>query len=98
VNRTQKPKPSGKPLPPIRVRHEPPTVEEALFAAEGLTNDLHQQIEIAAALMNVPAEDVAPLVRRRQRQQQEIVPGRGGQRPQRSFVIERKPARRRLPV
>ncbi len=98
MSRTQKARSPAKPLPPIRVRHEPPTIEEALFAAEGLTDDAAQQIEIAATLMNVSAEEVAPLVRRRQRRQQEIVPGRGGQRPQRSFVIERKPVRRRMPV
>lgn len=98
MNRTQRAKAQAKPLPPIRVRHEPPTIEEALFAAEGLTDDAAQQIEIAATLMNVSAEEVAPLVRRRQRQQLEIVPGRGGQRPQRAFVIERKPIRRRVPV
>ena len=32
-----------------RVRVELPTLEDALFAAEGLTDDVHQQIHIAAA-------------------------------------------------
>src|SRR5262245_51973432 len=39
-----------------RVRVELPTLEDALFAAEGLTGDTHQQIHIAAALMQVPEE------------------------------------------
>jgi hypothetical protein len=40
-----------------RVRVELPTLEDALFAAEGLTDDTHQQIHIAAALMQVPEEE-----------------------------------------
>jgi hypothetical protein len=41
-----------------RVRVELPTLEDALFAAEGLTDDVHQQIHIAAALMQVPEDEV----------------------------------------
>ena len=40
-----------------RVRVELPTLEDALFAAEGLTEDVHQQIHIAAALMQVPEDE-----------------------------------------
>src|ERR1043165_1969778 len=43
---------------PRRVRHDPPTLEEAIFAARGLTDDVQQQIEIAAGLMEVPPEEV----------------------------------------
>lgn len=41
-----------------RVRHEPPTLEEALVAAEGLTTDTDQQLQIAAQLMDLPFEEV----------------------------------------
>ena len=34
----------------------PPTVEDALFAAEGLTRNVEQQITIAAGLLEVPIE------------------------------------------
>ena len=34
----------------------PPTIEDALFAAEGLTPSLEQQIQFAAGLMGVPVE------------------------------------------
>ena len=37
-----------------RVREDPPTIEEALIAAESLTDDLAQRVEIAAALMGAP--------------------------------------------
>ncbi len=46
---------------PRRVRKDPPTIEEALIAAESLTDDLAQRIEIAASLMGVPAEVVKVL-------------------------------------
>jgi hypothetical protein len=36
---------------PRRVRHEAPTLEEAIAAAQGLCEELDQQAEIAAALM-----------------------------------------------
>lgn len=43
---------------PRRVRHDPPTLDEALFAAECLTDDVLEQAEIAAALMGLPLEPV----------------------------------------
>lgn len=47
---------------PRRVRRDPPTVIEAVAAARGLTEDLAQQIEIAAALMDLPPDVVRPEV------------------------------------
>jgi hypothetical protein len=47
-----------------RVRVELPTLEDALFAAEGLTDDAHQQIHIAAALMQVPEEEARAVAER----------------------------------
>jgi hypothetical protein len=41
-----------------RVRVSPPTLEEAFIAAESLTEDFGQRIEIAASLMGVPIEEV----------------------------------------
>jgi len=37
-----------------RVRQEPPTLQEAIFAAKGLTDSLQAQAEIAAELMGLP--------------------------------------------
>ena len=39
-----------------RVRRDPPTLEEAIFAAVGITDDLDAQAEIAASLMGLPIE------------------------------------------
>lgn len=54
--------PAKKPLPPPRVRREPPTLAEAVLAAQGLSTEVDEQIEIAAGLMSVPEEEVRPLV------------------------------------
>ena len=43
---------------PLRVRHEPPTIEEAVRAAQNLTSDLEQQVEIAAGLMGMAHDEV----------------------------------------
>ena len=47
-----------------RVRCDPPTVEEAVLAAQGLTDDLKEQIEIVAALMEVPVDEARGVVLR----------------------------------
>jgi hypothetical protein len=43
-------------------RIEPPSLEEAIAAAQGLTDDIECQIEIASQLMGMPEEDVRPVV------------------------------------
>ena len=51
-----------------RVRVDPPTLEEALYAAEGLTPDSSEQLQIAAELMHLPVDAVwteAQIVTRR---------------------------------
>ena len=40
-----------------RVRRDPPTLDDAVLAAQGLTEDLEGQIEIVVALMSVPADE-----------------------------------------
>jgi hypothetical protein len=52
---TPKKKPSG-----VRtsLRFDPPSLEEAIFAAQGLTDDVDEQAEIAASLMGLPEADV----------------------------------------
>lgn len=51
-----------KALPPPRVRKEPPTIEEAVSAAQGLTSEIAMQIEIAAGLMGVSEDEIRPFV------------------------------------
>ena len=47
-----------------RVRHDPPTLAEALAAAQGLTDDRDAQVAIAAQLMGVPLDDAKAEMRR----------------------------------
>lgn len=47
-----------------RVRQDPPTVEEAVVAAQGLTDDVSGQAEIVASLMHVSAEEARGAVSR----------------------------------
>lgn len=50
------------PLP--RVRREPPTVPEAIIAAQGLTDDVDEQVAIAAGLMGAPEDEIRPYLPR----------------------------------
>ena len=43
---------------PRRVRHDAPTLEEAIAAARDLSDELNEQAEIAASLMGLPYEEV----------------------------------------
>ncbi len=43
-------------------RVDPPALEEAIVAAQGLTDDVESQIEIAAQLMGMPEDEVRPAV------------------------------------
>jgi hypothetical protein len=43
---------------PRRVRHEEATLDEAIAAAQGLSDDRDQQIEIASSLMGLPQDEV----------------------------------------
>jgi hypothetical protein len=46
----------------LRRRCEPPSVEEAIFAAQGLTGDADEQVAIAARLIGLSEDEVRPTV------------------------------------
>ena len=78
-----------------RVRRDPPTLDEAIFAAAGITEDQEAQAEIAAALMGLPVESVTPEVKkiaRTARSSTRVIAGEQG--AQRSVVVERRVARK----
>lgn len=64
---------------PRKVREIPPTLEEAFAAAECLTDDMSEKVEIAASLMGMPVEDVREQVAKlsSQPQRPSITTGRG---------------------
>jgi hypothetical protein len=44
------------------IRVEPPTLDEAIFAAQGLADDVRGQTKIAAMLMGLPEDEVRTAV------------------------------------
>lgn len=91
---------------PRRVRRDPPTVEEAVLAAQGLTDEVSEQTEIVASLMQISAEEARSAVLRMvQRKGVDRIaitrPARvaGGGRASaapRAVVVERRAPRRSL--
>lgn len=77
----------AKKLPPPRVRYEPPTIDEAVAAAQGLSDIAGEQVAIAAGLMGVEEDKVRPLVLQRFSRPISVVAGR------RTVVVERRVAR-----
>jgi hypothetical protein len=78
-----------------RVRRDPPTVEEAVLAAQGLTDELSEQIEIVASLMEVSTDQARGAVLRmgqRKDVNHVTVTGRAG--AARAVVVERRTLRR----
>jgi hypothetical protein len=91
---------------PRRVRRDPPTVEEAVLAAQGLTDALSEQTEIVASLMQISSEEarraVLRMVQRKDvdritmtRATRSAGPGRAPAAP-RAVVVERRGPRRPL--
>ena len=82
---------------PRRVRHEAPTLEEAITAAQGLSEELDQQAEIAAALMGLPYDEVHAALRKTAPPRKDVktsVVFTGPASAPRTIVVERKPSRR----
>src|ERR1700755_1397397 len=79
-----------------RVRRDPPTLEEAIFAAVGITDDPQQQAEIASELMVLPYEQVLLEVKKTgravARSATRVITGEQG--AQRSVVVERRVIRK----
>lgn len=81
-----------------RVRDDPPTLEEAIFAAIGITDDVEAQAEIASSLMGLPYDEVLAEVKKTARVSARtgtatrVIAGEQG--AQRSVVVERRVVRR----
>ncbi len=81
---------------PRRVRRDPPTLDEAIFAAAGITDDQDAQAEIAAALMGMPLDVVQAEVKKQARvaarASTRVITGEQG--AQRAVVVERRVVRK----
>ena len=81
-----------------RVRREPPTLDEAIFAAAGITEVPEEQADIAAALMGLSVDEVLPEVRKATRaaaRSTTVIAGEPGAK--RAVIVERR-VTRRFPV
>jgi hypothetical protein len=77
-----------------RVRRDPPTLEEAAVAAQGLTTDPNEQVEIVASLMEVPPEEArAAVLRLGKRRDVERVTVTGRIGAPRAVVVEKRTPR-----
>ena len=98
MNRAEKKRPAIDPrtLPPIRIKKCPPTIEEAIIAAQGLADDIEGQVEIAAGFMGVAQDDVRPLVvqafQEAQTIEKRVIADRRG--AERSVIVERTRVRK----
>ena len=82
---------------PRRVRHEVPTLEEAIAAAQGLSDELNEQAEIAASLIGLPCDQVRTELLKLARPRKDVIRSVafvGPTSAPRTFVVERKPTRR----
>jgi hypothetical protein len=80
-----------------RVRHDPPTLAEAIAAAQGLTDDLQGQIQIAADLMGVTLAEAKAEMQKLSPDRRAIrlvaAPSKEGTR---TVIVERKASRRMI--
>ncbi len=78
-----------------KVRHDPPTLKEAIAAAQDLSDKLQDQIEIAAGFMDLPVEDVRAEVMKSAlpRSAARIVTSSGREGGSRTVIVERKSRR-----
>lgn len=81
-----------------RVRQEEPTLSEAIAAARDLSDEVDAQVEIAAALMGLPEDQVRAALLRQAHAPREVANPVAFSRPaapQRTVVVEYKRASRR---
>jgi hypothetical protein len=78
-----------------RVRHDPPTLEEAVLAAQGLTDELGEQIDVVMSLMGVAADEArTAILKMGQRKDANHVTIAGRSGAPRAVVVERRAPRR----
>ena len=79
-----------------RVRYDPPTLKEAIVAAQGLSDHVQDQIEIAASLMDLPPDQVRGEVLKAapERNASRVTMATGRERTSRTVIVERKSSRR----
>jgi hypothetical protein len=79
-----------------RVRNEPATLEDAVFAAQGMTDDLEGQIEIACSLIDLPRDTVKAALTKKAplRLNTSRIASTAANGQTRAVIVERRPVRR----
>ena len=78
---------------PRRVRQEQPTLAEAIAAAQGLSDELDQQVEIAASLIGLPHDQVRAELLKLAPPRKDVIKSTvftGSRSAPRTVVVERK--------
>ena len=73
-----------------RTRYDPPGLDEAIAAAQGLTDQLESQIEIAAQLSGLPEGEVRSRVLMMRAQSTWKTSGSAPRRPTEVVVVKRR--------
>jgi hypothetical protein len=73
-----------------RTRYDPPGLDEAIAAAQGLTDQIQNQIEIAAQLSGVPEDEVRSRVLMMRAQSSWKRPGSAPSRQTEVVVVKRR--------
>ena len=79
-----------------KVRHDPPTLSEAIAAAQGLSDDAAEQAEIAAGLIGMPVAEVKAEIQKLapDRRAVRLVTAPSRDKGVRTVIVERKASRR----
>lgn len=79
-----------------RVRQEPATLDDAVFAAQGMTDSLEAQVEFAASLIDLPREVVRAALMKKAplRVDKSRIAAVSASGQTRAVVVERRPVRR----
>ena len=79
-----------------RVRKEPATLEDAIFAAQGLTDDLEAQVEIASSLIDLSRDEVRAALTKKApiRINASRIAATSQNGSKRAVIVERRPARK----
>ncbi len=81
-----------------KVRHDPPTLSEAIAAAQGLSDDAVEQAEIAAGLIGMPVAEVKAEIQKLapDRRAVRLVTAPTRDKGLRTVIVERKASRRMI--
>jgi hypothetical protein len=73
-----------------RTRYDPPGLDDAIMAAQGLTDEIESQLAIAAQLIGLPEDEIRGRVLMAQAQARQSQPALARERPTEIIVVKRR--------